>query len=90
MTAFKKCFRCKRVLPVFDFYVHRPSNGLQAYCRSCHVEDFREYRYENPDYNKTEHRKFNACHPGYNKMAARRARAEARRATQAVINQKER
>jgi len=46
---------------------------------TCHVECQREYRSTHPDYNKNEHHKFYANHPGYNTVAARMARAEARK-----------
>jgi hypothetical protein len=77
--AGKQCFRCKRFLPESSFYPYRPENRLQSYCKTCNVQVEREYKAAHPEYNKNQHIKFNTNHPGYNKRAAVRARAEARK-----------
>lgn len=45
----KRCNRCEKEKPKSDFFINKKrSDGLQTYCKPCHLEYGRQ-RYANPD-----------------------------------------
>jgi hypothetical protein len=58
----KACSRCKKVLPVSEFYPHRRmKHGLQSQCRVCAQQWARDH----PEYIKEKGRKWRADNPTY-------------------------
>ena len=44
----KKCYSCKKVLPVKDFYLDKRYNTLRSICKSCSVEYTKTLRKKKP------------------------------------------
>lgn len=58
----KLCSRCKRILPVSEFYPHRRmKSGLQSHCKTC----ARQWHRERPEYIKRKNKEFDARNPTY-------------------------
>lgn len=84
----KRCVRCGETKSREEFYRHAGrSDGLQAFCKSCHVSANRASRLTHPDANRERHRRYteeNAAAERARKAAWREANHEKRRAHQAV------
>lgn len=58
----KICAKCKRELPITEFYTHK-RDGYKSRCKACLAEDRREYHENNRDRVREYHRRYRANHP---------------------------